>query len=280
MQQAAAPAVGRLRYTHRSYSQIKQLRTCGYQFKLERIDKVPSRPGAANVAGSVVHTGTEWVDQQIHAGTFEREGLISEALKLANEALDAELAAYEAQGWTVDAFRAYGYRPKQDVAWYRTTGIPNSISAYVDWRLETAWPLAEVPEFGPAIEVPFNYYIGDQLIHGMIDRVFVPEGKVTPVDLKSGKKPATDEQLGLYAAALHKALGWEVTWGYYLYELKKGQAKLTPPLRVDHWTDEKLGEVYLPATQLIDLGIYIPSPGDNCMFCSVADACPFAQSVV
>jgi hypothetical protein len=278
--QQAAP---QLKYTHRSYSQVKQLRTCGYQFKLERIDQVPRRPGAASVAGTALHTATELIDHELLADPLDTTELNDRALTAAFEALDAEIALNEERGWPVDSYRSYGYRPKQDIAWYRDKGIPNSINAYIAWRFATPdFVLADVPHFGPAIEVPFNYYVGDQLIHGRIDRIFtsVERGGYYPIDIKSGNKPPTDEQLGLYAAALHKALDWTVTWGYYLYNLKRGEAKLTPPLRVDHWTDEKLGEVYLPATKLIDLGIYIPSPGENCMHCDVADSCPFSQAVV
>ncbi len=270
-----------LKYQHRSYSQVRQLRTCGWQFKLDRLDKAPRHPGAASVAGTAVHTATEFIDK---ADPSEIDGLREPALALALEALDEELAVNaEKGGWTEADHRAYGFRPRQDVAWYREKGIPNSINAYVDWRLATPdFVLADVPAFGPAIEVPFNYYVGDQLIHGRIDRIFtsVERGGYYPVDLKSGRKPDTDEQLGLYGAALHKALDWTVTWGYYLWNLKKGEARLTPPIRIDHWTDEKLGQVYLPATKLIELGIYVPSPGEHCMFCDVSDSCAFSQSVI
>lgn len=270
-----------LSYVHRSYSQINQLRKCGYQFKLERIDKVPSRPMVNAVAGKAVHAGTETVDDLMHdQDVTDRERLILAGSLEAATALGHEVQEALKDGWPVESWRRY---PRQGFEWFRDTGIPNSISAYVDWRLNNPdFVLAEVPDFGPAIEVPFNYYNDGQLIHGWIDRVFTSRelGGYYPVDLKSGKKPATDEQLGLYAAALHKALGWNVEWGFYLYQLKSGEAKQTAPQRLTHWTDEKLGQVYLPATKMIDLGIFIPSPGENCQHCGVSEACPFAQAVV
>jgi hypothetical protein len=283
-----------LKYTHRSYSQVRQLRTCGEQFRLERIERAPSKPSCPAVAGTAVHTGTETVDKLLHEAPpvsldkHRNTTLVAAALPKALEALDAEIAKFVEKGWETSQWKRYGRKTKEkpnaeDIEWFRTVGIPKSIAAYVDWRLANPdFVLAEVPGFGPAIEVPFNYYVGDQLIHGFIDRIFTSKtvGGFYPVDLKSGLKPKTDEQLGLYAQALHKALGWEIHWGYYLYGLKTGEAKLTPPITVDHWTDEKLGQIYLPATKLIDLQIFLPNPGEACFNCGVSDSCAFARSVI
>lgn len=273
--------------THRSYSQVRQLRECGEAYRLSRIERVAERPNTAAVAGTAVHTGTETVDWNLAGGQTDREALVEMANLTALEALDAEIAKNREHGWEPLDYKRYGRATKEkpaaeDTEWFRNHGIPLSIRAYVDWRLENPkLTLAVIPGFGPAIEVPFNYYIGTQLIHGFIDRVLtdVDAGGYYPLDLKSGRKPKTDEQLGLYAKALNKALGWNVEWGYYLYGLKTGVAKLTPPLHVSHWDDEKLGRVYLPATQLIDMGIFMPNPGEACQHCSVSDHCRFVQAV-
>jgi hypothetical protein len=245
-------------------------------------------PSASDLC-KAVHVGTETVD--VYWDRAEPDELAAQATSDALQELDVEIEKEKAKGWSPEDFKKYGrtaatgLKPNgEDVDWFRRIGIPNSITAYIDWRLANSnLVLAEVPGFGPAIEVPFNYYIGDQLIHGWIDRIFTDTeiGGYYPLDLKSGAKPKTDEQLGLYAAALKKALGWHIDWGYYLYGLKTGTAKLTAPLKVSHWNDDKLGQIYLPATQLIDLGIFIPNPGEHCwMLCSVSDHCQFMQSVV
>lgn len=285
---ASESSKGGLRYTHRSYSQVRQLRTCGEQFRLERIERKPSRPSAPAVAGTAVHTGTETADAHIDDTELTRSIVVDLALDAALVELDAQIEKFTAQGWPPDTWKRYGRKTKEkpnaeDIEWFRQVGIPNSIAAYVDWRLATPdFVLAEVPGFGPAIEVPFNYYVEDQLIHGFIDRIFTSKsvGGYYPIDLKSGQKPDTDEQLGLYGRALKKALDWDVEWGYYLYALKTGTAKITPPIRISHWDDDKLGSIYLPATKLIDLQIFIPHPGDACFHCGVSDHCPYAQSVV
>lgn len=171
--------------THRSYSQVSQLRTCGWAYKLERLDRVPSRPSCAAVGGTVVHSGTELVDHILHSNpTASRLEVSDWGCLEADKALDAAIAKYAGKDWPVDTWRMYG---KQDIAWFRETGIPNSVRAYTDWRFDNPeFVLAEIPGFGPAIEVPFNYFIDGQLIHGWIDRIFTnADGSdFYPVDLK------------------------------------------------------------------------------------------------
>lgn len=51
-----------------SPSQVSGLLTCGYQFKLTRLDKVPERPMWAGIGGSTVHKVTEILDKRKWAG--------------------------------------------------------------------------------------------------------------------------------------------------------------------------------------------------------------------
>lgn len=270
---------------HRSQSQINQLRTCGLQYKLERLDRVPSRPSCPAVAGKIFHSASEEIDKLLHRSpdAGQRE-LVQLGADIVNDIYDAAIAE-ESEHFSPDEWKRYGRKTKakpnaEDMDWFRDEGIPNMIVAYVDWRLFYGWRLAEIPGFGPAIEVPFNYYIDGILVHGWIDRVFEENGQPFPVDLKTGQKPKTDEQLGLYGAALKAGLHWDIKWGYYVYGLKTGEAKTTAPLAIDHWTDEKLGLVMRPAQQQIVSGIFIPHPGDDCFHCGVNHVCDFARSAI
>jgi hypothetical protein len=49
---------------HMSPSQVNSLLTCGEQYRLERVVRVPSRPMWAGVGGSVVHKLTEDLDRE------------------------------------------------------------------------------------------------------------------------------------------------------------------------------------------------------------------------
>ena len=49
---------------HMSPSQVNSLMTCGEQFRLERVVRVPQRPMWAGIGGSVVHKLTEDLDRE------------------------------------------------------------------------------------------------------------------------------------------------------------------------------------------------------------------------
>lgn len=49
---------------HLSPSQINSLLTCGEQYRLERVVRVPQRPMWAGIGGSVVHKLTEDLDRE------------------------------------------------------------------------------------------------------------------------------------------------------------------------------------------------------------------------
>ena len=266
----------------RSFSQLQLLRTCGEQYRLRRIEHHRERPSAAAVGGTVIHSATEVVDHGLADGV-DVEEVVQAALGHATNGLDQEIQYQldKSNNLDISRWKKYG---RQDIEWYRTTGIPDGIRAYVKWRTEGPdLQLAEIPNFGRAIEVPFNLHLDGLGIHGYIDRVFTSpmnEGQYYPVDIKSGSKPKTDEQLAIYAMALNQGLSWPVGYGFYVYNLKKGEALVTAPLDLRHWTRERLSKIYRDVTRTIDQGIFIPNPGEACFHCGVTEHCSFNRSVV
>lgn len=266
---------------HRSYSQVSQLRRCGWGYKLERIDKYPSRPGAAGVAGSAIHLGTEYVDENL--ALLGGDELALSATVVALDAFDAEVAKLS-QKFQVDTWKAYG-RPVQDVHWFRDRGIGYAIEAYVDWRL--TYPTLVVAqlcdvntgELVKGVEVPFEITVGTTPVRGFIDRVF-EDGNGTPIilDIKSGAKPKSDEQLGIYRYALLKQYGYDATYGTYLYNLKNGQPKVTEMKDLSLWSAERLTVLYDTASQIIDKGLFVPNPGDACFICHVSESCDYYRA--
>lgn len=256
----------------RSYSQVSQYRYCGWSFKLQRVDKVEGKPSWAAVAGSAVHNATEYIDRDWNPANSE--DLIQAGVTQAYEYIAAEI---DQQNISTDQWVSFGWKPRQDGTWWSETGVPNAIGAYVQWRLDNPRYVV-IPEM---IEVSFDVNVGDVWVVGKIDRVFRDRegGSLLTVDLKTGNKPKNDEQLGLYRQAL-AAQGVEVTYGAYLYGLKRGTAEMTPPLDLSHWTAEKLYRVYKATDQAADAGIFIPNPGDACRICSFADVCEFSRSAI
>ena len=267
--------------THRSYSQINNLQTCGEQYRLERIEHVPSRPSCPAVAGSVIHTVTEELDRVIHAGQTDVTALVDLANELSVPAISEQVASH-ALDFAPEEWKAYG-RPTiekpggEDWQWWVATGIPLALLSYITWRVEhPEWELAQMADGSLAIEVPFEIQIGTTRVKGAIDRVMNHRdtGGQIILDIKSGRKPVNDVQLGGY----YKAIG--IPWGGYLYALKTGKPQFTGALDLSHWTDRKLEAFYDQGNRVIELGLFIPHPGEACFHCGVFSACDYAQSSI
>lgn len=274
--------------TPRSYSMVKSLLTCGEQFRLERVEKVESQPSTAAIAGKIIHTATEAVDELLFHNPFTMPGDLKEAWVSAMEhATREELAALEGSAFAdPSTWKTYG-RPTEikpngeDLYWFLASGIPFALTAYVAWRTEGEWVVMRMPDGSPAIELPFVVDIGGIPVRGYIDRVFVHRTTNEPlvVDLKSGMKPKNDSQLAIYKKALESNLGRPFSWGAYYYGMKKG-GQLTDPIDLSYWTDEMLFDLYNPAEKAIEQGLFIPNPGEACMHCGVKQHCRYQLSAI
>lgn len=59
---------------HMSPSSINSLLTCGEQFRLQKVVRVPARPMWGGVGGSVVHKLTEEMDREWYAARHPEAG--------------------------------------------------------------------------------------------------------------------------------------------------------------------------------------------------------------
>jgi hypothetical protein len=266
-----------------SYSKVKQYVTCGEQYRLERIEQVESQPGTAAIGGRIIHSATEAIDHLLVAGEADYEALTLAWQEAAAIATTDQLEELKDGRYTrPDSWKVYG---KQDLNWYINQGIPDACTSYLDWRLEGDWDLMVMPSGEPAIEVEFKSLLASSednelWVRGYIDRVFISTKTGAPLilDLKSGVKPKNDVQLGVYKFALEEMFpGQYFSWGAYLYGMKKG-GTLTNFINLQHWTVQKLIQVYAPATEGIERQIFVPNPGEACFHCGVAQQCAFYQS--
>jgi hypothetical protein len=278
---------------HRSYSQVRSLRTCGEQYRLERVEQVAQRPGTAAIAGRVIHQATELVDYEIASGEENEDVLVYEASRLAEEILDREVEENLSPTFpTPDSFRSFGQSKLnpagQDVEWFRKIGIPGSIQNYVTWRVNEVphYELGILPSGELAIEVPFTLDLGGVEVVGQIDRVFwdVKNSFSVILDIKSGQKPKSNEQLAVYKIAMEEKDPSTPYLGSYVYGLKPGSksgTRQTYPNVMMHWNRERLTAIYSQADKQIDAGLFIANPGESCFMCSVSHACPlYSASVV
>lgn len=218
-----------------------------------------------------------------------RSQILESALMVANTRLNEEVAEHLVDFPDITSWKSYGRATKakphgEDIDWFREFGIPACINNYLDWRLEhPELVLYILPNGNPAIEVEFYVTLGPgDPVRGYIDRVFVNEnngGKLI-VDIKSGQKPKTSEQLGIYKKALEAGSGEEFRWGTYIYGLKTG-INVVPDIDLSMWTDEALGRIYgADTTVLLEKQLFLPNPGENCFHCGVSHHCAFAAASI
>lgn len=258
---------------------MRDYRECGEKFRLGRLTDAQARPGWAALAGSAFHTVSEEIDYTEHAGMLSQgydAYLAATLAEFERNIAEAELDT----GWPREQFRAYGYRPPQGYDYYVNTGLPNAIRSFLEWRLTSGWEVADIVDFGPGIELPFEVEIGQVVVKGRIDRVMTDGKGFYVFDYKSGNKPKAIEQLGLYSYALREQYDTHIEWGYYIYGLKRGSVELAGPANLAHFDHDHLAPVYKEADRGIESGIFVPNPGEACFFCDYTHACEFFRNAL
>lgn len=220
-----------------SYSSAAKYAECGEKWRLTYGRGVTEGSWYASVAGSTIHHITELNDRlRLAVGravetdydpttalpvprpapTFKEEFLrrIAEE-EAAGVKLKASGKKTEEIGWT-------GGPNKKDIAWWLHYG-PQYVQQWEVWRDEhTDLEILmldgpEGPGTVPAIELEFYVKIGEEWVRGYVDRVFRDKvtGDIIIVDIKSGKTPPGQLQLGDYGVGLREAFGIKADYGCY-----------------------------------------------------------------
>lgn len=247
---------------------------CGEQYRLKYIEKVPTIPGIASLAGRAVHAIAY---EQEHA----KLAVIPLQVLPFADAFDCELATAEQEsGLERDQFKVTGKtkaRPDGDDITY--------------WRDELGpWMCATIEKFdfgprkiatdlppdrnGNTIGLEYELYLPDLGWLGIIDRIEVDElGNYWVVDYKTGR-PRKSTQLQEYMAAL-LSVGVRAVYASYFYTRT---AKLAGPYP-RAWTVEVFEEFVsrhqVAIADATQVGSFVPAPGDNCRWCDQADHCQF-----
>lgn len=201
--------------------------------------------------------------------------------KLFREAWDAEVASrreqspsFDLSDYTITGRASAAYGGKRGHDWWHDNG-PGLVDNYTEWRKRTKWEIWETPDGNPAIELNLNVTLpGDIYVVTYIDRVFVlPSGEIAVVDIKTGRLPETEEQLGFYATAIELTYGaqYRPQWGYY-WDAQKGEHG--KPLSLNRWTPALFAAMYRQAIDGINAGSFLPKPANACKnWCGVARYC-------
>lgn len=257
---------------HLSYSQLNTATTCGEQYRLQRIIRVPQTPAWALIGGSSVHTATEQRDLSAHGVDVSVESFedIFERLTLEAE---------EESGLDRSAFRASGrasnqWPDKENAAWWLANG-PAMVNRWTNWVRNVPWNLWVTPHGLPAAELEFNLWLerAQVIIKGFIDRVFVDgDGNLIVVDLKTGaSKQSSYRQLGTYKVALKdKWPDQPIKFGAF-WDARSGATGAVMPL--NEYDIDRVEWQYNALKTMRAEGLFLPAPSNMCGSCSVASWC-------
>lgn len=253
---------------HRSVSQYNQYEKCPLAYKLERIDKVWSRPAAWLPQGSAVHEAAEMWERSGRSMTLE------EAQDVFRESYEREVSKYTENTPNFDYWFASGpYKGEADIERRYGIGL-GQVEKYIDWY--TAHPDEVIwvsPDGTPGIELGFDIDLDGVLVRGFIDAVIEHEGKVIVRDNKTGNSPGDDFQLGVYSVALAETYDIEPPMEGDYWMGRSG--KPTIPYKIGEWTRERVTEAFHELEENIQAERFDPKPEPSkCNFCSVALSCP------
>lgn len=253
-----------------SHSSLNTYAECGEKWRLERIYGVPSESWYATVAGTAVHEITEHYDRL-------KLGLVTEDAPSFQQVFDREIAESEEKGV---GLRVSGKKRvkasldggpnKKDYDWWLEFG-PVMIDMWAEWRDESDWEIATMPDGSPGIEVDLSVDVAGRPFKGFIDRVFLtPNGQVVIVDLKTGALPPGQSQLTTYGVGLWRQHGLRAEWGAY-WSGTSGQLSRMKDLTV--LPDGFIDHQYEMAWRGIEAGVYLPNVTSMCVTCGVRRAC-------
>lgn len=268
-----------------SPSQVSSLTTCGEQYRLERVARVPSRPMWAGVGGSAVHELTEFLDRDqrpVGEKIAAVDGLWAEWF---DKCLDDEKEHNPTFDPETDYYRSgrasKAYPNKEGPDWWAANG-PAFVKSWLRWLDVSGYTIAEFPdeqgELQPAIEievwahhpVPHAPVVP---VRSVIDRVLEqPDGTLRVVDLKTGSHmPAWPLQMALNNMGLRHTYGVDAAYSGF-WSARKGAVPewfdMTP------YTDEWLWQQVGHAQQIRDQQLFIAAPNNLCKSaCGVAAYC-------
>ena len=263
---------------HMSYSQVNTLTTCSYQWYLGRGRKVPEQPNWGGVGGNAVHTATERYDWALHEGVELTDTELDDVFHLV---FDEEIAKRERYSkFTKEEFHVGGRKSKEwpdkeNEDWWRANG-PTMVRSWKAWRRVCPWELAEVPdaetgELVPAIEVGMEVDLGSGPVKAFIDRVFVHQGNLIVLDLKSNaREPESAKQLGLYAVMFAKTFGDKPASGVFWM----GRTGSTSEVKnLTGYTEERFAYEFDAARRVIEARAFVPKESALCRGCGVRKYC-------
>lgn len=247
---------------YRSYSQLTEWMKCGESFRLTRRVGVKEQPSVWLPGGTAFHNATERYDTG--DSTPINKIWVDEFARAIADQVEAAPAEYrDPSTWRIAG------KGKETLDWWGEKGA-EWCAAYVRWRESSDLQLVE-----HGVEAELMPELSGVLVKMYPDRIFVDKyGQALIVDLKTGSSEQPSSlQLGVYRVGVAKLTGLDAEWGAF-YSARKG--KLDPPVKIDHWTEERIGQLFHVFDQQERAGQYLPNIGSHCRYmCSVRNWCVY-----
>ena len=259
--------VARVFPTSLSPSRANDFMTCPLLYRLRVIDKLPERPSAAALRGTLVHAALEelFTVPAVQRTTDTASTLIAQHWeRLRVEAPeDAEILA---EGLTVD----------------EPTEVANAVIAPIQRLLDAYFTLEDPRRVEPhALEMGVSTELPSGLaLRGYIDRVDVsPTGLVRLVDYKTGRSPGAGfEAKAMFQMRFYALLWWrtsgQVPARLDLLYFGDGQRISYEPAEDELLATERKITALSDAISRAATQGFPATPSALCSWCSFQDACP------
>lgn len=246
---------------HASHSAVSAYTRCGKAYELSRVLKFPEPPAWYLIAGSAIHTATQALDQD-PTGTTSPSQLFIDAFH--DEIARARADWPDDSQWQAAGRGLNGQRYEH---WF------DKGQTYLE-----QWASAEHPGALVGIELDVSTVLPSGLeVKAFVDRLYQASPTQWIIrDLKSGSsRPASDQQLGMYAALTKRYLcqqhgsdAVEVLAANYMFK-----DDLDHFMDVGHWDLATVDEIGQQWFRGVTSGVFLPVRGENCYRCGVAEAC-------
>ena len=257
--------------SHFSNSQLTEYARCGKAYQLRRKQQAPSTYSWWLLGGSAVHSAIEEYNLSL-AGFADN---ISDFRMFWSKTFARAYAEAIVDYPDVDEWRTAGRANSlQTYDWWHENGL-DMVMSWVRFVEENRWTPA-VFNGEPAVEFDvtckFGWGENQYQIKGFVDLVAEqPDGTLVMVDFKTGSRAvSTFQQMGLYVCAMQRlGLPRPTLAGYFMN--RKGTFGSFASLA--QYTPEYFDDLFDSLGQGIEAGVFLPSLGDHCRICDVADAC-------
>lgn len=222
------------------------------------------------MAGSAIHEITEALD-------LDSLGRWGKDIPVFKEVFDQFLAKEEDRGIEVKAsgrklksIGKGGGPNKKDYNWWLEYGPP-MIERYRQWRQDSGYSIAVMPDGEPGIEIAINVDFAGERQLGFIDRIFIDQDyQPVIVDLKTGNVPQSIIQLGVYRVGIMRKYDLDIRQGSYWMG---GDGELTGIVDLSHFSPDYMDNLFGMAWKGIRAGVFLPNVSNMCAGCPVRDSC-------